>query len=57
MKVVLRSSSLLFTVACIALDIRISRVNRKIETLPEKKPAAREENPSPQKYLTKTASN
>jgi hypothetical protein len=55
MKVVLRSSSLLFTVLSIVLNAPITRVKRKPET-PAKKPAVRAESPGESEHWNRLAS-
>ena len=55
MKVVLRSSSLLFTVLSIVLNVPITRVKRKPEA-PAKKPAVGAESPGEPKHWNRLAS-
>ena len=54
MKIILRSSSLLFTAVCITFNAPIARVNRKAEK-PERKPAVPQASLEP-KSFKKTAS-
>jgi len=55
MKIVVRSSSLVFALACITLNAPIARVKRKAET-PPKKPTVREQAPQQWKFTNRAAS-